>query len=312
MLFFGPFAIFSIVMLTQTRYTPLNAFLAYLQFEKRYSVHTITAYSNDLIQFFDFVETQYEGIPFTHITGTMVRTWLAGMKEDEMTGKTLNRKISSLKSFYKYQIQQGQLTKSPMETVISPKISKRLPAFVAENDMEQLLTNLEFTEGWKGYTEKMVIQLFYATGIRLSELINCKEKQLDISKRIIKVLGKGNKERMLPLSPELAEELKKYISQKPPEAAGNPHLFVTEKGKTLQPRAVYTFVKFYLSQVTTLQKKSPHVFWHCFATHLMNNGADLNAVKELLGHASLAATQVYTHNTIEKLKEVFAKAHPKA
>jgi integrase/recombinase XerC len=312
MLFFGPFAIFSIVMLTQTRYTPLNAFLAYLQFEKRYSVHTITAYSNDLIQFFDFVETQYEGIPFTHITGTMVRTWLAGMKEDEMTGKTLNRKISSLKSFYKYQIQQGQLTKSPMETVISPKISKRLPAFVAENDMEQLLTNLEFTEGWKGYTEKMVIQLFYATGIRLSELINCKEKQLDISKRIIKVLGKGNKERMLPLSPELAEELKKYISQKPPEAAGNPHLFVTEKGKTLQPRAVYTFVKFYLSQVTTLQKKSPHVLRHSFATHLMNNGADLNAVKELLGHASLAATQVYTHNTIEKLKEVFAKAHPKA
>jgi integrase/recombinase XerC len=312
MLFFGPFAIFSIVMLTQTRYTPLNAFLAYLQFEKRYSVHTITAYSNDLIQFFDFVETQYEGIPFTHITGTMVRTWLAGMKEDEMTGKTLNRKISSLKSFYKYQIQQGQLTKSPMETVISPKISKRLPAFVAENDMEQLLTNLEFTEGWKGYTEKMVIQLFYATGIRLSELINCKEKQLDISKRIIKVLGKGNKERMLPLSPELAEELKKYISQKPPEAAGNPHLFVTEKGKTLQPRAVYTFVKFYLSQVTTLQKKSPHVLRHSFATHLMNNGADLNAVKELLGHASLAATQVYTHNTIEKLKEVFTKAHPKA
>jgi integrase/recombinase XerC len=312
MLFFGPFAIFSIVMLTQTRYTPLNAFLAYLQFEKRYSVHTITAYSNDLIQFFDFVETQYEGIPFTHITGTMVRTWLAGMKEDEMTGKTLNRKISSLKSFYKYQIQQGQLTKSPMETVISPKISKRLPAFVAENDMEQLLTNLEFTEGWKGYTEKMVIQLFYATGIRLSELINCKEKQLDISKRIIKVLGKGNKERMLPLSPELTEELKKYISQKPPEAAGNPHLFVTEKGKTLQPRAVYTFVKFYLSQVTTLQKKSPHVLRHSFATHLMNNGADLNAVKELLGHASLAATQVYTHNTIEKLKEVFTKAHPKA
>ena len=299
-------------MITQTRYTPLNAFLSYLQFEKRYSVHTITAYSNDLIQFFDFVETQYEGIPFTHITGTMVRTWLAGLKEEEMTGKTLNRKISSLKSFYKYQIQQGQLTKSPMETVISPKISKRLPAFVAENDMEQLLTNLSYAEGWKGYTEKMVIQLIYATGIRLSELINCKEKQLDISKRIIKVLGKGNKERMLPLSPELAEELKKYITEKPAEAIGNPHLFVTEKGKALQPRAVYTFVKFYLSQVTTLQKKSPHVLRHSFATHLMNNGADLNAVKELLGHASLAATQVYTHNTIEKLKEVFAKAHPKA
>ncbi len=299
-------------MSIQTRYSPLNAFLAYLQFEKRYSIHTITAYSNDLIQFFDFVETQYDGLPFTQLSGTMVRSWLASMKEVDMTGKTLNRKISSLKSFFKYQIQQGQLAKSPMETVISPKISKRLPAFVAENDMEQLLVNLSFAEGWKGFTEKMVIQLFYATGMRLSELIGCKENQLDISKKIIKVLGKGNKERILPISPELATELKKYIQQKPTEAQGNPFLFVTEKGKALQPRAVYTFVKFYLSQVTTLQKKSPHVLRHSFATHLMNHGADLNAVKELLGHSSLAATQVYTHNTIEKLKEVFAKAHPKA
>ena len=299
-------------MAIQTRFIPLNAFLAYLQFEKRYSMHTITAYSNDLIQFFDFVETQYDGMPYDQITGTMVRSWLASMKEEEMTGKTLNRKISSLKSFYKYQIQQGHLTKSPMETVISPKISKRLPSFVAENDMEQLFLNLSFAEGWKGYTEKMVIQLFYATGMRLSELIQCKENQLDVSKKIIKVLGKGNKERILPLSPELALELKKYISQKPDEANGNPYLFVTEKGKALQPKAVYTFVKFYLSQVTTLQKKSPHVLRHSFATHLMNNGADLNAVKELLGHSSLAATQVYTHNTIEKLKEVFSKAHPKA
>ena len=295
-----------------TRSIPLNAFLAYLQFEKRYSMHTITAYSNDLIQFFDFVATQYESLPYNQITGTMVRSWLASMKEDEMTGKTLNRKISSLKSFYKYHIQQGNLSKSPMETVISPKISKRLPSFVAENDMEQLFINLSFAEGWKGYTEKVVIQLFYATGMRLSELIQCKEKQLDVSKKIIKVVGKGNKERILPLSPELALALKKYISEKPKEAIGNPYLFVTEKGKALQPKAVYTFVKFYLSQVTTLQKKSPHVLRHSFATHLMNNGADLNAVKELLGHSSLAATQVYTHNTIEKLKEVFAKAHPKA
>lgn len=299
-------------MISQTRYTPLNAFLAYLQFEKRYAVHTITAYSNDLIQFFDFVEMQYEGIPFAQITGTMVRSWLAGMKEDKLTGKTLNRKISSLKSFFKYQIQQGQLTKSPMESVISPKISKRLPTFIAEKDMEQLFTNLAYAEGWKGFTEKMVIQLFYATGMRLSELIQCKESQLDSSKRIIKVLGKGNKERMIPLSLALCNELIQYKLQKPAAAAGNPHLFVTEKGKSLQPRAVYSFVKHYLSQVTTLQKKSPHILRHSFATHLMNNGADLNAVKELLGHASLAATQVYTHNTIEKLKEVYAKAHPKA
>jgi integrase/recombinase XerC len=171
---------------------------------------------------------------------------------------------------------------------------------------------LSFAEGWKGFTEKMVIQLFYATGMRLSELIQCKQNNVDVGKKQIKVLGKGNKERILPISAELALELKKYIQQKPDEAQGVPNLFVTEKGKPLQPRAVYTFVKFYLSQVTTLQKKSPHVLRHSFATHLMNNGADLNAVKELLGHSSLAATQVYTHNTIEKLKEVFAKAHPKA
>ncbi len=299
-------------MSTNTRYTDVNAFLSYLQFEKRYSLHTITAYSNDLVQFFDFIETQYDKVQLEQITGSMVRSWLAGMKETEMTGKSLNRKISSLKSFFKYQIRQERLVKSPMETVISPKITKRLPAFVAEQDMEQLLANLSFAEGWKGYTEKMVIQLFYATGMRLSELILCKETQLDISKSVIKVLGKGNKERILPISKNLAQELANYISEKPDVAKGNPHIFVTEKGKSLQARAVYSFVKFYLSQVTTLQKKSPHVLRHSFATHLMNNGADLNAVKELLGHASLAATQVYTHNTIEKLKEVFAKAHPKA
>ena len=299
-------------MSNNTRYTDVNAFLAYLQFEKRYSLHTITAYSNDLVQFFDFIETQYDKVPLEQISGSMVRSWLAGMKETEMTGKSLNRKISSLKSFFKYQIRQEHLVKSPMETVISPKITKRLPAFVAEQDMEQLLANLSFAEGWKGYTEKMVIQLFYATGMRLSELILCKESQLDASKSVIKVLGKGNKERILPISKNLAQELVQYMQEKPELAKGNPHLFVTEKGKSLQARAVYSFVKFYLSQVTTLQKKSPHVLRHSFATHLMNNGADLNAVKELLGHASLAATQVYTHNTIEKLKEVFAKAHPKA
>ncbi len=299
-------------MSIQTRYIPVNAFLAYLQFEKRYSIHTITAYTNDLVQFFDFIETQYDSMPLPQITGSMVRTWLASMKETELTGKTLNRKISSLKSFFKYQIQQGGLSKSPMETVISPKVSKRLPAFVAEQDMEQLLLNLSFAEGWKGLTEKLVIQLFYATGMRLSELIGCKETQLDASKRVIKVLGKGNKERILPISEVLAKDLVNYIKEKPEAAIGNPILFVNENGKSLQPRAVYTFVKFYLSQVTTLQKKSPHILRHSFATHLMNNGADLNAVKELLGHASLAATQVYTHNTIEKLKEVFAKAHPKA
>lgn len=299
-------------MRTQTPYAFLNHFLAYLQFEKRYAEHTIIAYNNDLVQFFDFIETQYDGLPLTKITGTIVRTWLASLKEASFTGKTLNRKISSLKSFFKYQLQQGVLDKTPMETVISPKMRKRLPVFVAANDMEQLFINLSFAEGWKGFTEKLVIQVFYATGIRLSELVQCKENQLDLSKRVLKVLGKGNKERIIPISADLASELDKYIKEKPVKASGNAYLFVNESGKPLQPRTVYGFVKSYLAQVTTLQKKSPHVLRHSFATHLMNNGADLNAVKELLGHSSLAATQVYTHNTIDQLKAIFSKAHPKA
>lgn len=299
-------------MSATTCYMEVNAFLGYLQFEKRYSLHTITAYSNDLVQFFDFLETQFGTIELPQITGSMVRTWLASMKEVDLTGKSLNRKISALKSFFKFQLLQNKLEKSPMETVISPKITKRLPAFVAEQEIAILLSNLAYEAGWKGYTEKLVIQLFYATGMRLSELIQCKENQVDISKSVIKVLGKGNKERILPISKEIALELQAYMQEKPPIAKSNPLLFVTEKGKALQARSVYGFVKKWLSQVTTLQKKSPHVLRHSFATHLMNNGADLNAVKELLGHASLAATQIYTHNTIEKLKDVFAKAHPKA
>ena len=220
-----------LAMTIQTRYAPLNAFLAYLQFEKRYSRHTTISYANDLTQFFDFIETQYEGLAFQQITGTLVRSWLASMKEQEMSSKSLNRKISSLKSFFKYHIQQGALTKSPMETVISPKVNKRLPSFVTEQDMEQLFTNLAFAEGWKGFTEKMVIHVFYATGMRLSELIQCKETQVDLAKKVIKVIGKGNKERILPISPSLATELQLYIHQKPTEAQGNPYLFVAENGK---------------------------------------------------------------------------------
>ena len=191
-----------------------------------------------------------------------------------------------------------------METVTSPKISKRLPAFVAENDIEQLLLNLSFAEGWKGFTEKMVIQLFYSTGMRLSELIQCKQNNVDLGKKQIKVLGKGNKERILPISAELALELKKYIKQKPDEAQGVPNLFVTEKGKPLQPRAVYTFVKFYLSQVTTLQKKSPHVLRHSFATHLLEAGTDISFIQELLGHNDLKTTLRYTHVSKQTIKNI--------
>lgn len=287
-------------------------FLDYLKFEKRYSRHTIIAYQNDLEQFFAYLSSQFEAPTLQEITAGMIRSWLAELKEDEITAKSINRKISSLKSFFKYQLKTGAVAKTPMTTVVAPKIAKRLPAFVQEQQLDTLFNHVAFSDDWAGRTERLVLELFYATGMRLSELIQLKVTQLDPAYSQIKVLGKGNKERIVPVATTLMQQLKQYVEEKPAEHAGTPHVFITTKGKPLQPRAVYQFVKDKLSLVTTTQKKSPHILRHSFATHLMNNGADLNAVKELLGHSSLAATQVYTHNTIEKLKEVFKKAHPKA
>ena len=295
-----------------TKYPQLQAFLDYLKFEKRYSQHTLVSYQNDLEQFFAYLTSQFDAPALENITAMYVRSWLAEMKEEEISSKTINRKISSLKSFFKYEMKMGLLLQSPMITVTAPKISKRLPVFVEQKDMATLFKHVEFSNDWKGRTERLVLQLFYSTGMRLSELINLKESQLDPGHNQVKVLGKGNKERIIPVSNELIKDLQNYILDKPVRESGVLVLFVTEKGKILQPRMVYSFVKWHLSQVTTIQKKSPHILRHSFATHLMNNGADLNAVKELLGHSSLAATQIYTHNTIEKLKEVFKKAHPKA
>lgn len=294
------------------QYPQLPAFLDYLKFEKRYSQHTLISYQNDLEQFFAYLASQFDAPPVDKITAMYVRSWLAELKEEGISSKSINRKISSLRSFFKYQMKTGGLKQTPMTTVTAPRVSKRLPVFVAEKDMATLFAHVEFSDDWKGRTERLVLQLFYNTGMRLSELINLKESQLDPSHSQVKVLGKGNKERIIPISKELVSELQQYIGEKPGSGTGVPNIFVTEKGKPLQPRTVYAFVKKQLGAVTTVEKKSPHILRHSFATHLMNNGADLNAVKELLGHSSLAATQVYTHNTIEKLKEVFKKAHPKA
>ena len=297
----------------QQTYPQVQVFLNYLKFEKRYSQHTIIAYTNDLEQFFSFLIHTYDSPALTNITAMYVRTWLAQLKSTEdLTAKSMNRKISSLKSFFKYQLKMGNIKQTPMTTVVSPKISKRLPVFVEEKNIHTLLTHVEFTNDWKGKTAKLILELLYATGMRLSELIHLKESQIDVSNHQIKVLVKGNKERIIPASQQLMQLLQEYILAKTTEQQLLPLVFVNDKGKALQPRAVYALVKQYLSLVTTVQKKSPHILRHSFATHLMNNGADLNAVKELLGHSSLAATQVYTHNTIEKLKDVYKKAHPKA
>jgi integrase/recombinase XerC len=300
-------------MVITEQYPAIITFLNYLKFEKRYSQHTIISYENDLSQFFSYLLHQYPDTTIHDIKSMMVRSWLAQLKgEEDLSAKSINRKISSLKSFFKYQMKLGLLQQTPMTTIVSPKIIKRLPSFIQESQLDTLFHHVEFSDNWQGRTEKLVLDLFYATGMRLSELIHLKETQIDSSYRHIKVLGKGNKERIIPVSQQLVEDIQQFIQDKPVKLEGIYNVFVNENGKPLNPRSVYGFVKKNLGLVTTAQKKSPHTLRHSFATHLMNNGADLNAVKELLGHSSLAATQVYTHNTIEKLKEVFQKAHPKA
>ncbi len=291
-----------------------RSFLDYLKFEKRYSVHTLTSYETDLVDFIDYLNTQFGAVSLEQVSHNFIRSWLAYLKSKGLTGKSINRKISSLKSFFKYHLRIGEIESTPMANVISPKMSKRLPVFVKEEDTRQMILALgRSTENWKSLNARMLITIFYATGMRLSELINLREKQIDAGKGQIKVLGKGNKERIIPVSPELVKDMRNYQHLKKKEFEQADDFFlVTEKGKKLYPKYAYLLVRQVLGEASTLDKKSPHVLRHSFATHLMNNGADLNAVKELLGHSNLASTQVYTHNTIEKLKDVHRKSHPKA
>ena len=289
-------------------------FLGYLSFQKRYSPHTIVAYQHDLVSFFDFISGQYGEVQLSEIKPTMIKSWLAELKNSGIESKSINRKISSLKSFFKYQLKQGNIEISPMTTIISPKIKKRLPQYVEEKDIATLFNHVEFPDTWDGQTERLVIELFYSTGMRQAELVMLKEMQVDAGNGTIKVIGKGNKERILPISTSLMVNMQQYAAEKRTqfEKYDAVYFFINSKGKKLYPKLVYNTVNKYLKMVTTIEKKSPHILRHTFATHLMNNGADLNAVKELLGHSSLAATQIYTHNSIEKLKDIHKKAHPKA
>ncbi len=296
--------------------TLLQPFLDYLSYQKRYSRHTVISYHNDLSSFFDFLFTYFGEMPLADIRSAMVRSWLAGLKDQGMESRSINRKISALKSFFKYQLKREAISASPMASISATKTKKRLPQFVDEKGTDLLFKHVEFEQGWQGQTHRLIMELLYSTGMRQAELVGLKEAQVDISYRQIKVLGKGNKERVIPVSRELLQQITTYMADKRRlfEQFDAECLLVNEKGKKLYPKYVYNTVRRYLSEkdVTTIEKRSPHVLRHTFATHLMNNGADINAVKELLGHSSLAATQVYTHNTIEKLKDIYKKAHPKA
>lgn len=298
----------------ESHHSFLQPFFDYLKFEKRYSPHTLKSYHTDLLAFFDYVVVQYGQTPVEQVSHIYIRSWLASLKDGGLKAKSINRKISSLKSFFKYEVKIGAIKQTPMAKVTSPKQEKRLPYFVPDKDMTALFEEIHFPANWKGQTDKLLLQLFYQTGMRLSEAIGLKETAVNFSVATLKVLGKGGKERMIPVQPLLAKALQDYTEKKRSAFTEGvaENLLVSDKGKPLQPRSVYRTVNGYLNQITTIQKRSPHVLRHTFATHLMNNGADLNAVKELLGHSSLAATQVYTHNTIEKLKSVYKNAHPKA
>jgi integrase/recombinase XerC len=292
----------------------IQPFIDYLKYEKRYSQHTIVSYQTDLISFNDYIIMQYGETQLSSLSHIYIRTWLASLKDEGLSERSINRKISSLKSFFKYYLKRGVITQNPMGKVISPKSQKRLPVFIRDKEINTLLQHVEFPNTWSGKTERLLLTVFYDTGMRLSELINLNRSQANFANHSLKVLGKGNKERIIPISPELASSIKDYIHDSDTNYPDFPKDFLLhdEKGKQLRPRKVYTIVNKYLSLVTTAEKRSPHILRHSFATHMMNNGADLNAVKELLGHSSLAATQVYTHNTIEKLKEIYKKSHPKA
>jgi integrase/recombinase XerC len=292
----------------------ISPFVDHLKFEKRYSAHTIRSYQDDLVSFFGYLKEAFGELALKDIGPAMVRSWLASLKDGGMSSRSLNRKISSLRSYYKYLLRVGEVEQSPMAAIIAPKSGKRLPVFVEQEQMAELFEEVRFPEGWEGLTDRLLLALLYNTGIRLSELIQLKEGQIDGGNRVIKVLGKGNKERVIPVSGALLEAVRDYQQKKLglPEGVDREVLLVGKKGRRLYPKYVYRAVQAYLAQVTTIEKRSPHVLRHTFATHLMNEGAELNSVKELLGHASLAATQVYTHNTIEKLKDIYKKAHPKA
>ena len=289
-------------------------FIDYLRYEKRYSDNTIRSYTTDLNQFYIYLKAIYSDLNWEQVSHIHIRSWMVELVNRSQTAKSINRKLSTLRSFYNFLRKSKVVDRNPTLKIIAPKIPKRLPNYVLENQIEKLFDTIsinDFTE----IRNRLILELFYVTGIRRIELINLKDTDIDFSNAMVKVLGKGNKERFVPITEDIAGKLNNWIELRNDHFKNGlieDNLFVTQKGKKLYPKAIYNIVKSYLSTVTTAEKKSPHVLRHSFATHLMNRGADLNAVKELLGHSSLAATQVYTHNSIEKLKEVYKKAHPKS
>ncbi|MCR9154822.1 MAG: tyrosine-type recombinase/integrase [Bacteroidetes bacterium] len=292
-----------------------QAFYDYLNFQKNFSEHTILAYSNDLNAFQEFIKEEFDLEDFTEVHHSMVRSWIVQLVEQDMARTSIKRKLSALRSFYKFLLREGKVKRNVASAVNVPKPPRKLMRVVPEDDMLALLSlEIDQDDYWL-YTQSLILDLFYQCGLRLSELINLRVEDLRLSSAYIKVRGKGKKEREIPIAEELKERLHFYLNHHRNASADSepiPELFRTIKGKKLYPKLVYNSVNSYLSMVSGVEQKSPHTLRHSFASHLLNRGADLNSVKELLGHSSLAATQVYTHNSIDRLKTLYNQAHPRA
>jgi integrase/recombinase XerC len=290
----------------------ISSFIEYLRFEKRYSKHSLIAYEIDLKQWVSYLNSSYEVTQLEQVQVSFIRSWLVSMMENGLSARSINRKITALKSFYKYALRSGWVQINPMGKISSPKIPKRLPVYVEAEKLDLLLDQTEFSDDFEGIRNHLILEMFYGTGMRLSELIELELRDVDTRNLQLKVTGKRNKQRILPLFPSLAHQINKYLEMRNALTSSTSHFFITPDGKSLYPILVYRLVNKYLTKVSTQKKRSPHVLRHSFATEMLNKGADLNAIKEILGHANLSATQVYTHNTIEKLKVAYLQAHPRA
>ncbi|GAA4356674.1 tyrosine recombinase XerC [Hymenobacter saemangeumensis] len=292
----------------------MEAFFDFLRFERRYSPHTVISYQTDLGQFSAYLKSAHDLAEPAQATHHLIRGWVVELMEQELDPRTVNRKVACLRSYYKFLLRNGQIASNPMLRIKAPKMAKKLPEFVAEDALNGLLNNFAFTEDFAGRRDQLVLELLYGTGIRLSELIGIMPDDLSLPGRTVRVTGKGNKQRIVPLNPSLLLVLERYLACRAREfgpVAGP--LLLTDKGEPMYEKFVYRTVKHYLGQITTsAAQQHPHALRHAFATHLLGKGADLNSIKELLGHASLAATQVYTHLSVERLKSVFDQAHPRA
>jgi integrase/recombinase XerC len=293
----------------------LDRFINYIKVEKRYSEHTVRAYSDDINQFVQYLESLPDTPDILNVSQTEVRQWIVSLMNEAITPRTLRRKVASLNTFYKFSLRHKLIDYNPAEGLVLPRLTKNLPEFIRESSIDSLFEPSHFEEGFPGIRDKMVLELFYATGMRLAELINLNLHSVDLEKGEIKILGKRNKERIVPITGSIINLLRHYLQAREDyilNSAVHDRLILTNTGEPAYPRMVQRLVKKHLMQSTTLERSNPHLLRHTFATHMLNNGADLNAVKELLGHANLAATEIYTHNTYEKLRSIYKQAHPRA